>query len=505
MSYTPDPRLTVERVTQDIFIPLNAGIYQPPSIAERLFGVPVIGRLAAAATVPSPFAPSPIDPRYLMLDLSSHQGPIDWDILAAFNEPEVRAVDIRSGGGVDALDTRFVFNWEHAKRVEKPRSAYWYMRGDMGGIVQAEGFLRSFDRVNGDLGEGPLKLDLERIDGATPHELSTYAWEFIDFIQRRTDKEVWPYSAVWFTDTYMEFQAWFRYVKWWLAHWYPKEVGKEHPGPPARPAGVSEDQVMEHQTTNFLKGLLFGATSSAIDGNRWQGDPILFDKAYGLEEESGNGESDLEEQVQQNTEVIHLLADRINVLEDNQILILQGLEIDDQQLADHEARLLCLEADEPPPSPIPNFELVSPLPAPLSQHRLSQDFNLNPADYPNVGGHDGLDWAVVVGTPILAAHDGLVTVSGYRPDRPDYDPYGDHVRIQLEARDHNDVVRVYTSIHAHLSQLSVDVGDMVKAGDLVGLSGGLEVEVATVLDHIYTLASFVKVQREEVKLFSVTL
>lgn len=472
MSYTPDSRLTVERVTEGLFIPLNAGIYQPPSLAERLFNVPLVGPLAAAAAAPSPFPPSTTDPRIFILDLSSHQGEIDWDILAAFNDPEVAAVHIRSGGGTGHLDTRFVFNWLQANRVGKPRSAYWYLRGDQGGSAQGEAFLRSFDRVQGDLGEGPFVIDLERIDGATPSEISTEAWAFIDFVQRRTDKEVWPYSAVWFTDTYMEFQAWFKVVKWWLAHWYAREVGKEHPGPPARPAGVEKDQVMEHQTTSFLKGSLFGASSGAIDGNRWEADPALFKQAYGIEEEPGNGEPDLEEQVRQNTEEIRLLKEKVSTLESNQTIIFQSLEIDNRRLDDHEARIVALEYDDPPPQPVGVFELGSPLPHPLSQHWMSQGFNLHYVDYPNVGGHDGLDWGIVVGTPVFAAHDGKVTVSGYRPGRTS-DPYGDHVRIELEARDHAGVLRVYTSIYAHLSQLSVGIGDTVQAGQVVGLSGGV--------------------------------
>jgi hypothetical protein len=130
---------------------------------------------------------------------------------------------------------------------------------------------------------------------------------------------------------------------------------------------------------------------------------------------------------------------------------------------------LCEE--QPPPSS--DFEVFSPLPSPLSQWRMTQDFNLNPQWYPAVGGHDGIDWGIAVGTPILGAITGTVTVSGYRPDRPDYDPYGDHVRISTMATDHNGIEREYVAIHAHLSRLDVAVGDKVQAGQQVGLSGGV--------------------------------
>ncbi|GAJ17161.1 unnamed protein product, partial [marine sediment metagenome] len=123
----------------------------------------------------------------------------------------------------------------------------------------------------------------------------------------------------------------------------------------------------------------------------------------------------------------------------------------------------------PPDPPVGLFRLGSPLPEPLNQHRLSQDFALRPesAAYKNIGGHDGLDWAVVEGTPLYASHDGEVRVAGIRFDG---DPYGDQVRISTDAKDHLDILRDWTTIYAHMLRIDVSVGDIIKKGDQIGLS-----------------------------------
>lgn len=69
----------------------------------------------------------------------------------------------------------------------------------------------------------------------------------------------------------------------------------------------------------------------------------------------------------------------------------------------------------------------------------------------------GIDWAVVTGTPIMAAQSGKVSDL-----RRDGTGYGVHVRVQHEDG--------YLTIYAHLANFSVSVGDRVELGDVVGLS-----------------------------------
>jgi murein DD-endopeptidase MepM/ murein hydrolase activator NlpD len=72
-------------------------------------------------------------------------------------------------------------------------------------------------------------------------------------------------------------------------------------------------------------------------------------------------------------------------------------------------------------------------------------------------GHNGLDIAIPVGTPIQTTMDGTVVHAGWNNQG-----YGNLVIVE------NGEYRTY---YAHLSSIPVSVGDPVKAGTTIGLSG----------------------------------
>lgn len=98
-------------------------------------------------------------------------------------------------------------------------------------------------------------------------------------------------------------------------------------------------------------------------------------------------------------------------------------------------------------------------------YRMTQGWGERPEVYKAFGlkGHEGVDWALPLGTPVLACADGVV-------DRVDTvaltdrkaDPYGLSVRIKHAK---------CTTIYAHLSRVDVVKGREVKAGEQIGLSG----------------------------------
>ena len=71
--------------------------------------------------------------------------------------------------------------------------------------------------------------------------------------------------------------------------------------------------------------------------------------------------------------------------------------------------------------------------------------------------HAGLDFLAPEGTRVVAPADGVVSMAGVRAG------YGQVVEI-----DHGDGVKTRL---AHLSRFDVQIGDAVRAGDLIGLSG----------------------------------
>ncbi|MBP2070854.1 peptidoglycan DD-metalloendopeptidase family protein [Thermoanaerobacterium butyriciformans] len=70
--------------------------------------------------------------------------------------------------------------------------------------------------------------------------------------------------------------------------------------------------------------------------------------------------------------------------------------------------------------------------------------------------HPGIDIAVLIGTPVQATANGKIVVAGW------VSGYGNTVVIR-------DAVHDY--LYGHLSQVNVKVGDVVKQGDIIGLSG----------------------------------
>lgn len=95
---------------------------------------------------------------------------------------------------------------------------------------------------------------------------------------------------------------------------------------------------------------------------------------------------------------------------------------------------------------------------PINRGRLTSLFG--PRLHPTLGGwrrHKGIDVAAPHGTPVRAASDGTVSVSGWQGG------YGIAVRIQhpggVETR------------YAHLSRTAVSAGQTVSAGDVIGYVG----------------------------------
>jgi len=89
---------------------------------------------------------------------------------------------------------------------------------------------------------------------------------------------------------------------------------------------------------------------------------------------------------------------------------------------------------------------------------LTQRFGENPDVYAQFGkpGHNGLDYGLPNGTPVLQAADGMVLKTGYEEKG-----YGHYVIVQ-----HNG----FQTLYAHLQVSFCSKGTTVKAGEVIGLS-----------------------------------
>jgi hypothetical protein len=88
---------------------------------------------------------------------------------------------------------------------------------------------------------------------------------------------------------------------------------------------------------------------------------------------------------------------------------------------------------------------------------ITQFFGVNPQDYAQFGmkGHNGIDYGLPTGTPVVAAESGQVFV---RSDPPGFGNY-----IELYSAG-------YRTIYAHLKEATVPNGSRVTVGQQIGIS-----------------------------------
>lgn len=103
------------------------------------------------------------------------------------------------------------------------------------------------------------------------------------------------------------------------------------------------------------------------------------------------------------------------------------------------------------------IQLIYPVTGPITQL-----FGENPDFYKKWGypGHNGIDFGIPNGTPVLAAAKGAVDKVSFEDGG-----YGNYVKLR-----HTDGLSTYYTYYAHLMQASVTAGQNVEAGATVGFS-----------------------------------
>jgi len=97
-------------------------------------------------------------------------------------------------------------------------------------------------------------------------------------------------------------------------------------------------------------------------------------------------------------------------------------------------------------------KLIKPF---TGDYQITQSFGEKITDS---NGHSGIDYALPLGTPVLAAADGIVEKAGV-----DNTGYGNVIIIRH--------FRTDGTVYAHLRNWAVQVGQKVKAGEIIGYSG----------------------------------
>lgn len=102
---------------------------------------------------------------------------------------------------------------------------------------------------------------------------------------------------------------------------------------------------------------------------------------------------------------------------------------------------------------------TEPFTFPLQNIFITDDYGYDRKTVTETIAHKGTDFRVATGTPVMAMNDGVVSVARL------FTVYGNAVII-----DHGLGVQ---TLYMHMSELQVKEGDVVKKGDIIGLSGDL--------------------------------
>ena len=156
------------------------------------------------------------------IDVSHHQGKIDWERLrnARINGVPVSFVIIKATEGLSLADERFQRNFMQARRNEIVRGAYHYFKPALDARRQARFFLQTAALEPGDL---PPILDVEEVGGLSTADLRKSVKTWLDIVEREYNVKPMIYTGRRFKDDYLYGEE-FEGYPLWLAHYYTKEM-----------------------------------------------------------------------------------------------------------------------------------------------------------------------------------------------------------------------------------------------------------------------------------------
>lgn len=150
------------------------------------------------------------------IDVSHHQGDIDWDKVAhaRIDSEPVSFVFIKATEGTTLKDEAFEHNFAETRRVGILCGCYHYFLPEKPARAQAEHFIRTVHLRNGDL---PPVLDIEEAGNLKPDALRKAALEWLAIVEKHYHVKPIIYTGYKFKQKYLDV-AWDYPV--WIAHYY---------------------------------------------------------------------------------------------------------------------------------------------------------------------------------------------------------------------------------------------------------------------------------------------
>ncbi len=124
------------------------------------------------------------------IDVSHHQGDIDW---VAVREAGIQFVFAKATEGNTFIDPLFAINWQCLKEAGLYRGAYHFFHPDVDPILQAEHFIANVQLEPGDL---PPALDIEVSDGAAVKDIDKNIQIWLDRVTEEYGVRPMIYSGL---------------------------------------------------------------------------------------------------------------------------------------------------------------------------------------------------------------------------------------------------------------------------------------------------------------------
>jgi lysozyme len=163
------------------------------------------------------------------IDISHHQGNIDWERLRNAmidREAPVRFIIIKATEGSDLIDENFKKNFYQAREYGFVRGAYHFYSTKSAARTQAQHFL---DNVKLEVGDLPPVLDVEhKPQDKTTEEFQQDVLTWLHIIEDRYHVKPILYTYHKFKEQYLSDQRFDDYP-YWIAHYYVTKM--EYRGP----------------------------------------------------------------------------------------------------------------------------------------------------------------------------------------------------------------------------------------------------------------------------------
>jgi lysozyme len=183
-------------------------------------------KISSSPSYPSLGVEIPADYNLHGIDVSRHQGNIDWEAVSKMNHNEI-SVDfafIKASEGRTVVDEFFKSNWKEAKSAGIMRGAYHFYRTHLTPEEQIDLFVRQIPKL--EKGDLPPVLDIEIKGSCPPAKLRKNIKTWLALAEKHYGVKPIIYTSYHFYHTYLNTPEFKKYPLW-LAHYQTPDLNQK--------------------------------------------------------------------------------------------------------------------------------------------------------------------------------------------------------------------------------------------------------------------------------------